>query len=419
MTKTISKKNVAAVVLGNAVEFFDFTVFATFALTIGKAFFPAEDAFSSVLFAVSTFGIGFVARPLGAMLIGSYADRAGRKPAMLLTMLLMAIGTGGLVVLPTYETIGILAPVLLVVIRIVQGLAWGGEAGSSIIFMMEAAPNNKRGFYTSWQQVAQGMAAIAAGLIGFVLARTLSEQQLDDWGWRVPFTLGLIVLPLGLYMRRNLKETFEGREQIEIPTAGALLEELFSKRLKLVVLGIFLLSGGTITHYFTAYMTTYANTQLHYNMDMAMISTFVVGVCIVIFGLIGGWCSDVFGRRETIIIPRFVLMLLLFPGFYLITSWHNIPVFFAIIILFTALQNISGAGLVIMMCESFPQRLRATGFSITYALGIMLFGGTAQMVLTWLLKVTHNPASPAWYLLLTNIITCVAAVWLAGAKTEN
>jgi len=416
VTRIISKKNVAAVVLGNAVEFFDFTVFATFALTIGRAFFPAEDAFSSVLFAVSTFGIGFVARPLGAMLIGSYADKAGRKPAMLLTMLLMAVGTGGLVVLPTYAAIGVLAPIFLVMIRIVQGLAWGGEAGSSIIFMMEAAPENKRGFYTSWQQVAQGMASIAAGLIGFVLVRTLSEQQLADWGWRVPFALGLVVLPLGLYMRRNLKETFKGGAQQARTTTGTLLGEVFGKRLKLVLLGICLLSGGTITHYFTTYMTTYANTQLHYNMDTAMISTFVVGVCIVIFGLAGGWCSDVFGRAATIIIPRLVLLLLLFPGFYLITHWHNIHMFFAIIILFTALQNISGAGLVIMMCESFPQRLRATGFSITYALGIMLFGGTAQMVVTWLLHVTHNPASPAWYLLVTNIVTCVAAALLAREK---
>ena len=412
---TITKGDVAAVAVGNAVEFYDFIVYTTFAVMIGKTFFPSDNEFVSLMSSVSTFGIGFIARPLGAILIGTYADKVGRKPAMILTMLLMAIGTAGLILLPGYEQIGIAAPILLVIARLAQGLAWGGEAGPATTFIMEAAPEGKRAFYASWQIVAQGAAAITAGLVGYILSLYLTHQQQTDWGWRIAFGLGLCILPIAILMRRHLGETLKLEDKAENNSTKGLLKEIFEYHSALIFIGIFVLSGSTVTQYFLNYTTTYALTELHYGENFAMLATFVVGLGVVIFALIGGYCADRFGRRITIVVPRIILLVILWPGLYLVNQFNSIWVFFGVITIFTALQNISGAGIVIFLCECFPKRLRATGFSISYALGISLFGGTAQIVVTWILELTGNPASPAFYLIFTNIL-CLGAVFLSRNK---
>ena len=412
---TITKGDVAAVAVGNAVEFYDFIVYTTFAVMIGKTFFPSDNEFVSLMSSVSTFGIGFIARPLGAILIGTYADKVGRKPAMILTMLLMAIGTAGLILLPGYEQIGIAAPILLVIARLAQGLAWGGEAGPATTFIMEAAPEGKRAFYASWQIVAQGAAAITAGLVGYILSLYLTHQQQTDWGWRIAFGLGLCILPIAILMRRHLGETLKLEDKAENNSTKGLLKEIFEYHSALIFIGIFVLSGSTVTQYFLNYTTTYALTELHYGENFAMLATFVVGLGVVIFALIGGYCADRFGRRITIVAPRIILIVILWPGLYLVNQFNSIWVFFGVITIFTALQNISGAGIVIFLCECFPKRLRATGFSISYALGISLFGGTAQIVVTWILELTGNPASPAFYLIFTNIL-CLGAVFLSRNK---
>jgi len=202
---------------------------------------------------VSTFGIGFIARPLGAILIGTYADKVGRKPAMILTMLLMAIGTAGLILLPGYEQIGIAAPILLVIARLAQGLAWGGEAGPATTFIMEAAPEGKRAFYASWQIVAQGGAAITAGLVGYILSLYLTHQQQTDWGWRIAFGLGLCILPIAILMRRHLGETLKLEDKAENNSTKGLLKEIFEHHSALIFIGIFVLSGSTVTQYGCCY----------------------------------------------------------------------------------------------------------------------------------------------------------------------
>ncbi|UXN05335.1 MFS transporter [Bartonella sp. HY761] len=415
----IPKRDVAAVVLGNAIEFFDFTLYAAFAVIIAKAFFPSQNELTSLLGSVMTFSVGFIARPLGAIFIGQYADKAGRKAAMLLTMVLMAIGTGGMVVLPSFATLGILAPILLIIIRLLQGLAWGGEAGPSITFMMEAAPANKRAFFTSWQIVAQGCAAITAGLFGFFLAKYLSPEQLASWGWRIPFAVGLMILPLGLFMRRHLKETYHAPKSLAAMSSHEIVINAWVKYRRMIILGMLVLSGATITQYFLNYMTTYALTELNLTADYAMISTLIMGIAMVCFGLIGGLCADRFGRKKTIIIPRIILLFLLFPGLYVANLYSNVFVFYAVIIVFTALQNISGAGLVVLLCESFPQYIRASGFSMTYAFGITIFGGTAQPIFTFILQYSENPLSPAYYLIITNIMCIVATLFFIEPKISK
>ncbi len=414
-----TRKEVIAVVLGAAVEFFDFSAYATFAVMIGHVFFPSDNPFTSLLLSVSVFGIGFIVRPLGAIFIGSYADRVGRKPAMLLTMVFMTIGTGGLVFLPGYDTIGMAAPVLLVLVRMLQGLAWGGEAGPATTFIMEAAPQGKRAFYTSWQIVAQGLAGISAGVIGYTLTVLLSPEDLAAWGWRVPFAFGLLILPIAIYLRRNLRETYQSGNSEATQSTGSLLGEVMKNYRGLVLVGIFILSGSTITQYFLNYMTTYALNELSFTPGSAMASTILIGVCVVVFSLVGGWMADRVGRKMTIIAPRLILLLLLLPGLEIINTWRSELVFYSVITVFAALQCISGSGVLVVLCENFPKYVRSTGFSIAFAFGITLFGGTAQIVFSWLIKVTGNPVSPGYYLIAANILCLAATVMLKERKAPQ
>lgn len=414
-----TRKEVIAVVLGAAVEFFDFSAYATFAVMIGHVFFPSDNPFTSLLLSVSVFGIGFIVRPLGAIFIGSYADRVGRKPAMLLTMVFMTIGTGGLVFLPGYDTIGMAAPVLLVLVRMLQGLAWGGEAGPATTFIMEAAPQGKRAFYTSWQIVAQGLAGISAGVIGYTLTVLLSPEDLAAWGWRVPFAFGLLILPIAIYLRRNLRETYQSENSEATQSTGSLLGEVMKNYRGLVLVGIFILSGSTITQYFLNYMTTYALNELSFTPGSAMASTILIGVCVVVFSLVGGWMADRVGRKMTIIAPRLILLLLLLPGLEIINTWRSELVFYSVITVFAALQCISGSGVLVVLCENFPKYVRSTGFSIAFAFGITLFGGTAQIVFSWLIKVTGNPVSPGYYLIAANILCLAATVMLKERKAPQ
>lgn len=394
--------------LGAGIEFFDFSAYATFAVLIGQVFFPAQNAFVSLLLSVSAFGIGFVARPLGALWLGGYADRAGRRPAMLLSMAGMALGTAGLVVVPGYASIGTLAPILLVVFRLIQGLAWGGEAGPATTFLMEAAPPGRRGLYTSWQIVAQGAAGLAAGLVGYALSRLLTQAQLVAWGWRVPFALGLSILPLALYLRVRLRERFSPPAPAASP-----MGEVFSRYRRSILIGILVISGSTITQYFLNYLATYALHDLGYPAVVAMLSPILVGLGVMLFSLLGGWMADRFGRKVTIILPRLLLIALLLPGLALINAWPTPWLYFSMTALFTALQCLSGAGLVVALCESFPRHIRSSGFSVVYTLGITLFGGTAQVLFAWLVEMTGSPVAPGWYLVAANLVSVLAACLLS------
>ncbi len=349
-----SRRSVFAVVLGNAVEFFDFGVYATFAVMIGRTFFPSDSAFVSLLLSVTAFGVGFVIRPLGAILIGAYADRVGRKPAMLLTLFLMALGTGGIAVLPGYDSIGPAAPLLLVLTRLLQGLAWGGEAGPATTYILEAAPPHKRGTYACWQVVAQGIAAVAAGLMGYLLTLWLDERQLQEWGWRIPFAAGLLVLPIGLYIRLNLAETFSGRGRQA--STRSLLGELFGNHRRALLLGLLILSGSTITQYFLNYMTTFALTELHLPAGIAMLSTLVAGAALALSALLGGVLCDRYGRRAVLILPRLALLAVLFPALQAMTRHPEPAVFLAVLALLSALHGMSGAALIVLLVESFPGR---------------------------------------------------------------
>ncbi len=362
----ISRKVVAASVVGNALEFYDFVTYAFFAVYIGKAFFPASTPLGSLLLTLAVFGVGFVSRPLGGILIGAYADRAGRKPAMLLTIGLMTVGTFGLAATPSYDSMGLAAPIIVVLCRLIQGFALGGEVGPSSAFLIESAPAHQRGLYGSWQLASQGAAGFVAGALGMVLTQNLTPAELQAWGWRVPFAVGLLLIPVAVYLRKAMPETLN---QEPVALLGGIPATLGSHR-RLIVLCILAVLGGTVSTYVGNYMTTYAITTLELAPSVAMAATVVGGLSTLVFSLLGGWLSDRFGRRPVMLVPRLLAALLSYPSFALLVELRTPAALLGVTILLGALTALSGAASLVAIPELFPQRMRAIGMSIAYAVGV-------------------------------------------------
>jgi MFS family permease len=283
---TLSKKSVAAAVAGNALEFYDFVIYAYFAIYIGKAFFPVSGEYGSLMAAAATFGVGFLARPLGGVLIGTFADKAGRKPAMILTAALITLGTLGVAITPSYEAIGIAAPIFVVFCRLLQGLALGGELGPATSLLIEAAPPGRRGFYASWQVASQGLAVAVGGLLGVLLSLSLSTEQLASWGWRIPFLLSLVLIPLVVYMRRSLPETHEGTKD---RSGSAIVGEVLRHHKKILILGVMLFASIVVASQIGNYMVSYAVQVLKLPAAVAQSSVLIGGIVTFAFSLLGAF----------------------------------------------------------------------------------------------------------------------------------
>jgi MFS family permease len=411
----LGAKGVFAAVLGNGFEFFDFTVYATYLGMIGQAFFPSDNVFVSDLASAAAFGVGFIARPLGGALIGAYGDRAGRKPAMTFSIGLMAIGSAMIAVTPGYAAIGVWAPILLIVARLLQGFAVGGEIGPATMFMLEAAPPNQRLFFASWQLASQNLGSLASGIIGFLLALTLSKSSLNDWGWRVPFAIGVLIAPVGVYIRSQLVETIHTSPRERSRSAGAIVSTVIRSNWRGLLLGLALVSGGTITQYFLITMTPYAIRTLHMAESSAMLGALTLGVTGGLGALAGGLLADRWGIRAVVIAPRIVLMIVLFPVMkFLIANPGGATLVLAITIL-SLLHAASVAVVVALTPLIFPPAVRATGLAITYSLGVAIFGGTATYVVTWLVGVTGDPLASTYYVMAANVVLLLAALAIRNA----
>lgn len=396
-------------------EFYDFVTYAFFAVYIGKAFFPSTTPLNSLLLSVAVFGVGFFARPLGGVLIGTFADRVGRRPAMLLTIALITVGTLGLALTPSYASIGLAGPVIVVVCRLIQGLALGGEVGPASAFLIEAAPEGRRGIYASWQLASQGAAACVAGLVGLAMNSALTVEQMTAWGWRVPFMVGLLLVPLAIYLRRNMPETLHDAAP---KTENCGMAGLVKFR-RLIVLAILVVLGGTVSTYVINFMTTYAITTLKMSPGIALSATVVGGFVTMVSALLGGWLSDRYGRRATMLWPRVLAAIVTVPAFSLLIAHPDVGTLLAVCSVLAALTAISGAGSIVAIPELLPRGIRATGMSIAYAVGVSLFGGTTQLLITWLIAATGNPAAPAWYVTVTSVIAIVAMYALPESRDRQ
>ena len=419
----LARRSILAATIGNALEFYDFITYGFFAIQIGHSFFPAQSAYASLLLSLGLFGAGFITRPLGGIVIGLYGDRAGRRPAMMLSFALMGLAILVMAFVPPYAAIGVAAPLIALGARLVQGFSLGGEVGPTTAYLLEAAPLHRRGLTVSWQGASQGLAGILAGIVGLTLSTLLPPAALDSYGWRIAFMIGAVTLPFGLWLRRSLPETLHAPEPAaNAPAVHRSRLGLVHDNRRILALALLVLATGTIGSYVFSYMTTFAQHTLHISPTIAFAGGLVGSVSGVIGGLWGGWLSDRLGRRPVMIIPAFIHLILMIPIFYWIVEARS------------ALALSVGAGVTGFLAafgasafyaaatESLPKRIRGSAFATIYAFSNAIFGGTTQLVITWLIQLTGSPMAPAWYMFGAAAIGLVAR-WLivetAPAKTAG
>jgi MHS family citrate/tricarballylate:H+ symporter-like MFS transporter len=400
-----TRGQITAAVIGNALEFYDFTTYALFAVQIGRTFFPSQTPFENLMLSLLTFAVGFVGRPLGAILIGWFGDRAGRRPAMLLSFTLMGVGILGVVFTPSYATIGPAAPVLLLAFRLIQGFALGGEVGPTTAFLIEAAPLERRGLIGSWQSGSQAIASLTGATIGLLLTQALTPEQLESFGWRIAFGVGGVVLPFGLWMRRRMPETLHRHEaplSIHPTETGA-----FSHA-RPILLGLGMIMSFTTSTYVLLYMTTFASETLHMSPGDSFGASVANGIGGVVFALLGGALSDRFGRKPVMITARVLFLFAIYPAFTLMVGNRDAVTLILATGLLSALSSTSVGVALVCLTESLRKDVRSTGLAIVYAVGVAVFGGIAQPYVTWLIKATGSELAPAWYMMGAAIIGIVA-----------
>ncbi|MEL6063793.1 MULTISPECIES: MFS transporter [unclassified Methylobacterium] len=416
----LDRKAVSAVVLGNALEFYDFTVYAFFAKPIGAAFFPATDPTQSLLASLALFGIGYVMRPIGGALIGAFADRAGRKPAMLITIALMALGMLMLAACPPYAAIGGWAQVIVIAGRLIQGLALGGEVGPSTAYLLEAAPPDRRGFVTSWQIASQGCASLFAGIVATTLALVFGDQAMNAWGWRLMFVLGLGVVPIGLVIRSHLPETAGAEED---PNAAAstlaVVGRLLREHGRLLGLTFLVISASTVSNAIGTNMPVYAGATLGLSETAATAVPIALGLASVVFPLLGGWLADRIGRRPVMIWPRALILILTVPAFAWVVKAPSAASVYAITFLLSALSSINAAAVIVGIPEALPRAVRSAGLSIVYAVAVSVFGGSTNYVVNRLIAETGDRLAPAYYLAAFSLIGTVAAFLLPETRGRD
>jgi len=404
--RSLSWRQALAIAVGNGLEFYDFVTYAFFATQIGHTFFPSKTPGLSLLSSLATFGVGFLTRPLGAIVIGRFGDRAGRKPAMMLSLCLIGVALTGLALTPAYASIGTLAPILVIVFRLLQGFALGGEVGPSTAFLLEAAPVSRRGLYASLQATSADSAALVAGVVGVILASTLDAGQLDAWGWRVALLLGVCIIPFAFVLRRTLTETLTAPAAADpgnVSTVGYG---------RIFLLGLMMLSAATTNNYVLEYMTTYASNTLRMPAAVSFGATAMIGASGLICDTLGGWLSDRLGRKPVMIVPWVLLIVAIYPSFWLLERLRTGTALLAVSALLNGIQTLSSATIIVAITESLPKKVRSGAFALIYALAISVFGGSTQFLLAWFIHVTGNPLAPAWYMLAAVTIGLIAMVRL-------
>jgi MFS family permease len=403
-------RDIVRVASGNFLEMYDFMVFGYFAGAIGRAFFPAGDALGALLKSLATFGVGFLMRPLGAVVLGAYADRHGRRAGLLLTLGLMAAGILTLTLTPTYASIGVLAPVLVVIGRLLQGFSAGAELGTVSVYLAEIAPPGRRGFYVSWQSASQQVAVIVAATSGVVLSGLLSPTELDRWGWRVPLAVGCLIVPLIFLLRQGLTETEAFAARDASPGVRDILRSLWRGRAR-VAAGLALVVMTTVSFYMiTAYTPTFGE-LLHLPQQANLMVTAGVGLSNLIWLPVMGAVSDRIGRRPVLIACTALAVLTAWPAMAWLAAGPSVAKLLAVELWLSALYASYNSAMVVFLTEIVPPQVRTSGFSVAYSLATAL-GGFTPFIATWLIAQTHDRAMPGVWLTGAALVSLAASLSL-------
>jgi MFS family permease len=399
---------VIRVASGNFLEMYDFMVFGYYAGAIGRAFFPAGSAFASLMLAFATFGAGFLMRPLGAIVLGAYADRHGRRAGLLLTLALMAAGITLTACTPGYAVLGLAAPLLVLGGRLLQGLSAGMELGGVSVYLAEIATPGHKGFYVSWQSASQQVAVMFAALVGLALHSRLTPAAMSAWGWRVPLLLGCGVVPLLLWLRGSLEETPAFKARPHRPGLAELLSSLRAGW-KVVVTGALLVTMTTVSFYLiTAYTPTFGSEVLGLSGGDAFVATLCVGASNLCWLPVMGALSDRVGRRPLLIGCSLLMLLTAYPAMSWLVQAPSFPRLLATLLWLSFLYASYNGAMVAFLTEIMPEEVRTTGFALAYSLATSLFGGFTPALSSWLIHVTHNRAIPGLW------VSCAAACSLAA-----
>ncbi len=405
-------RTVFRVTSGNFLEMYDFMVYGYYASDIARTYFPNNDPFASLMLSLSVFGAGFLMRPLGAIILGAYIDHHGRRKGLILTLLLMAIGTALVAVIPGYQTIGYLAPLLVLMGRLLQGFSAGVELGGVSVYLSEMATKGNKGFYCSWQSGSQQVAVIFAALLGVVLHYGLGDATMDAWGWRLPFIIGCLIVPFLFMIRRSLQETEEFLARKHRPSIGEILRSMASNW-SIVIAGMMMVVMTTVSFYLiTAYTPTFGKNVL----KMSAIATLVVTVCIGVSNLIWlpvmGALSDRVGRRPMLLTFTALTIVTSYPAMQWLTADPSFSRLLMVELWLSFLYASYNGAMVVALTEVMPADVRTVGFSLAYSLATALFGGFTPAISTWLIHVTGNKAAPGLWMSAAAVCGLVATLVL-------
>jgi len=414
---------VLRVTSGNFLEMFDFFLYGFYATYIANTFFPSDNEYTSLMLTFVAFGAGFLMRPLGAVILGSVIDRIGRRKGLVLTLAIMASGTVLIAFVPGYDTIGMLAPVLVVIGRLLQGFSAGVELGGVSVYLAEMAPPGQKGFYVSWQSASQQAAIMAAALLGYLLNGWLSPLEVGAWGWRIPFFVGCMIIPVVFVIRRSLQETEAFKARKHHPSFREILRSIF-ENWRLVLLGMMLVVMTTVSFYLiTVYAPTFGKNVLKLSAADSLLATFCIGLSNFIWLPVMGALSDRIGRWPLLVVFTVLPIMTAHP----VLSWLVHDTTFAHMLeaeLWLSFMYASYNGAtVVALTEIMPAHVRTVGFSLAYSLATAIFGGFTPVVSTWLIEFTGDKAAPGYWMAAAAACGLAAALLLyrpwKGARTAG
>lgn len=402
--------NVIRVSSGNFLEMYDFMVYAYYASYIAREIFPSSSAYASLMMTLGTFGAGYLMRPLGAIVLGAYVDRHGRRAGLIFTLALMAVGTMVIAGTPPYRTIGVFAPLIVVLGRLLQGFSAGVGVGGASIYLAEMATPGHRGFYCAWQSASQQIAVVFAALLGVALGALIPPAGMSQWGWRVPFLIGCMIVPLLFWLRKSLEETEAFLAQKHHPSVSEILTSL-STNWKIVGIGVLLSTMTTVSFYLiTAYTPTYGIEVLHLTSRQSLLVTFAVGMSNFFWLPTGGALSDIFGRRPLLILITVTAILTSYPAMLWLVSDPSTTRLLIVELWLSMFFGVYNGAMIPHLAEIMPPEIRTSGFSLAFSLATAVFGGFTPFVCTYLIHTTNNRAMPALWLSFAALCGLVAAI---------
>lgn len=383
---------------GNFLEQFDFFLFGFYATQISKAFFPAASEFASLMMTFAVFGAGFLMRPLGAVILGAYIDDVGRRKGLIVTLSIMASGTLLIVLVPGYASIGLWAPLLVLLGRLLQGFSAGAELGGVSVYLAEMATPGRKGFYTSWQSGSQQVAIMVAAALGYALNQYLAPEAITEWGWRIPFAIGCLIIPFIFVLRSKLQETEAFTTRVHRPTMRQVFATLVHNW-AIVLAGMLMVAMTTTAFYLiTVYAPTFGKTVLQLSTADALLVTLLVAVSNFVWLPIGGALSDRFGRKPLLVAMTVLTLLTAYPALSLLAQAPSFGHMLETLLWFSFLYGIYNGAMIPALTEIMPEQVRVAGFSLAYSLATAVFGGFTPAISTWLIHLTGDKAAPAYWM---------------------